>query len=560
MAEEFQIIEQSLQAVRDGDALAAIGLIDQALAAGPSVNLLFTKADILRSAGLPAESENLLTQMLAVGVISGELCFRLGMARASQGKWAEAEEALAQAVAQQDDHANAWFYLALSRMQQGQYERAEPASRRAAELQQDHLAPWTNLAECLQRLGKPDEAIVALERAMAVDSSAEGVRHSLLQAYVDALRFGEAQLLVSRLSQAQPEDAWWSGAMPGWLCRAMGHENEAVPYLRRAVSLAPDIGDFYCKLGLTLRQTRQFEDAHFALSRAAQLEPNSVDAHLGLAGVSLDQGHYAEALREVESFEANRPALALPKRSVVIAVLDYSPGSSFNIRTLLEDLATFDGEVICVFNGDECFSELKDHPRIDKYALNKYNAGVSRGWNMGINLAEGDTIHILNADLKISVEMLYRLEHWVQTLPDALCVGVSAHWMDFTTLKETDRRADGQFSEPLACDLVSGQLMTLHAGRLHDAHISFDPRLAPYFSEEVDLGLKARHAGYKIYAVPETDFQHSWGISRRDRPILYFGRPVNRLRCFVYNQALVGHKAKDLGMAMPPPAKKKRKS
>jgi len=103
----------------------------------------------------------------------------------------------------------------------------------------------------------------------------------------------------------------------------------------------------------------------------------------------------------------------------------------------------------------------------------------------------------------------------------------------------------GSFAEPMETDLVSGQLFTLHAARLSDAGISFDPRLSPYFGEEIDLAMKVRKAGYKMYAVPETEYDHTWGISRRDRPITFFGRPVHRLRCLVYDQALLGRKAQD---------------
>ena len=37
----------------------------------------------------------------------------------------------------------------------------------------------------------------------------------------------------------------------------------------------------------------------------------------------------------------------------------------------------------------EVFDKLHNHPRIDKYCFNNLNAGVSRSWNIGINMAEG---------------------------------------------------------------------------------------------------------------------------------------------------------------------------
>ena len=57
------------------------------------------------------------------------------------------------------------------------------------------------------------------------------------------------------------------------------------------------------------------------------------------------------------------------QRSFIIPVLDFSPHSPYNIRTLLDDLAAIPGEVICIFNSREVYEELKSHKRIDKILL-----------------------------------------------------------------------------------------------------------------------------------------------------------------------------------------------
>ena len=78
------------------------------------------------------------------------------------------------------------------------------------------------------------------------------------------------------------------------------------------------------------------------------------------------------------------------QRSFIIPVLDFSTHSSYNITTLLEDLKQISGEVICIFNSHEVFDKLRYHERIDKFCFNSHNAGVSRSWNIGINLSESD--------------------------------------------------------------------------------------------------------------------------------------------------------------------------
>ncbi len=77
-------------------------------------------------------------------------------------------------------------------------------------------------------------------------------------------------------------------------------------------------------------------------------------------------------------------------RSFVIPVLDFSSHSSYNIATLLNDLKTIDGEVICIFNSDEVYEKLRTHERIDKFCFNKLNAGVSLSWNMGLQVLQAE--------------------------------------------------------------------------------------------------------------------------------------------------------------------------
>jgi hypothetical protein len=236
-----------------------------------------------------------------------------------------------------------------------------------------------------------------------------------------------------------------------------------------------------------------------------------------------------------------------PARSIVIPVLDYSPDSPFDIVGLLTDLEAFDGEVICVFNSAEMFQDLRDHPRIDKFSFNKHNVGVARSWNIGLNQAEGEVVFILNADLHLSLAALENLERHLKTLPDALAVGLSGDVYDFQRLKARVKHPPGSLSAPVVVDKPSGFAFALHARRLHDAGICFDPRLSPYFYEEIDLALKARHAGLEVYAAPVSGIEHVDGISANRRPINCLGREVDRLRVLIRNANLMLDRAGRIG-------------
>ncbi|MCP4748727.1 MAG: glycosyltransferase family 2 protein [Desulfobacteraceae bacterium] len=219
-----------------------------------------------------------------------------------------------------------------------------------------------------------------------------------------------------------------------------------------------------------------------------------------------------------------------PSRSFVIPVLDMSPHSPYSIQTLLNDLSRIQGEVICIFNSNETFTQLKDHPRIDKYCYNKLNAGVSRSWNIGINMAEARSVFIMNADLHVLPLAIEQLESYLYELPNAVMVGPQGTHLDFRNLRIVQYFEKGGFDKPIRTHDVSGFFFALHLERFLKYKLCFDVRYSPCFMEEWDMGMQVIEAGLACYAVPVHGFEHEWGISseKDDRPINYFGRTIYR--------------------------------
>ena len=217
-------------------------------------------------------------------------------------------------------------------------------------------------------------------------------------------------------------------------------------------------------------------------------------------------------------------------RSFVIPVLDYSPHSSYNINTLLEDLTRIDGEVICIFNNDEVYENLRFHERIDKFCFNKFNAGVSRSWNIGINLAEGRAVFIMNSDLHVLPSSIEKLESYLFNLDNAVIVGPQGSYVDFRNLRILRYFKNGNFDQPVRTHDVSGFFFCIHRERFLQHGLRFDVRYSPCFMEEWDIGMQVLQAELACYAVPVTDFEHDWGISQstENNKIYYFGREVYR--------------------------------
>ncbi len=247
-------------------------------------------------------------------------------------------------------------------------------------------------------------------------------------------------------------------------------------------------------------------------------------------------------------------------RSFIIPVLDYSPHSPYNINTLLSDLEDIPGEVICIFNSLEVFDKLHNHPRINKYCFNNLNAGVSRSWNIGINMAEGRTVFILNADIHIRSLAVSQLESYLLRLDKAVIVGPQGSHLDFENLSVIRYFERGTFNEPVQVHDVSGFLFAIHLERFLKHHLMFDVQFSPCFYEEWDMGLQVMQAGLACYVVPVKDFEHHWGASHEeDLSVNYFGREVTRKEILTKNKErfvakwLNGKEGKHISPFIPAP-------
>ncbi len=213
------------------------------------------------------------------------------------------------------------------------------------------------------------------------------------------------------------------------------------------------------------------------------------------------------------------------RRSFVIPVLDMSPASEYNVSTLLNDLKEVDGDVIVIFNGQEVAEQLRDHPRIDRYAIMKQNIGVARAWNLGLEIAATPTVFIMNADLHVERAAIESLEQALHSLPDAACVGPQGSFSNFALTKDYTYFDKGSFNRPLEVDAVSGFFFAVKLEHFSAKLIRFENGFTPCYFEEWDLGLQIRQAGLKCYIVPTTAYDHHWsGTIRALREISFYER------------------------------------
>jgi len=233
----------------------------------------------------------------------------------------------------------------------------------------------------------------------------------------------------------------------------------------------------------------------------------------------------------------------LKDRSFVIPVLDFSPASKFNIKTLLDDLEEIEGEVIIVFNSKEVAEEIKNHRRIDFYAILNCNVGVPRAWNIGLDISRTDVTFILNSDLNVRKEAIENLEKFLKSTYDAAIVAPQGSYHNYFAHKDHMYFGKMALKKPTAVDAISGFFFAVKTGLFNNKILKFESKYTPCYFEEWDMGLQVKLAGLKSYVVPTDGYEHEWGGSIRALSFIeYYDRKINRDEIHLRNSKIFENK------------------
>ncbi len=153
-------------------------------------------------------------------------------------------------------------------------------------------------------------------------------------------------------------------------------------------------------------------------------------------------------------------------------------------------------------------------------------------------MAESKTAFIMNADLSVGPSAIREIENYLFSLDKAVIAGPQGSYIDWRSLRASKYFEKGAFDRPVRTHDVSGFLFAIHLERFFEHRLLFDVRFSPCFFEEWDMGLQVIQAGLASYAVPVTDFEHCWGVSRAsgDARIKYFGKDLRRDDILVENR------------------------
>jgi GT2 family glycosyltransferase len=173
-------------------------------------------------------------------------------------------------------------------------------------------------------------------------------------------------------------------------------------------------------------------------------------------------------------------------------------------------------------------------PKFDKTLIiikNKENYGFAEGNNVGIRYAlqhlQPNYIEILNNDIVVEENYLKEMIKVIDKNPEIGMVGPKIYFYDYKSKKDVQTALGGYINwwiypgynyleekiktnAPVELDWVTGASL-LFRSDLKDPCLSKD-----FFfgAEDIDLSLRVKEAGYKIYLVPTAEIWHKISLSR----------------------------------------------
>jgi len=190
----------------------------------------------------------------------------------------------------------------------GNFEKARLAFEKALDLDPTHAPAWTELADTFQSLVnfgivKRNEGV---ERAFEASKRALALDDRLADAHVVKARLNmifnfdwpTAAAALDRARQLAPGNARVT-LLGGNLEKTLGHFDDAVAKLRRAISLDPLNTTAHIWLSLVLIAQRRLDEARDVLNEILELNPNRSVAHMILGRILLLRGDYVAAHEEM---------------------------------------------------------------------------------------------------------------------------------------------------------------------------------------------------------------------------------------------------------------------
>ncbi len=318
-SEAIYSINAAGAAVDQGRGEEAVEILEAALEAGSEpAGVYHQLAAVLNQLGRLDEAEEALLKVLELYPESAEDWYLLGQTQSKRGDYAAAEASLYRALELAPAPVSALHVLANVSAARG---KSEQAAKYREHYRQLKAAPPRQLtpegstrmrrerylgeslrialltldeaATVYTRQGDWDRAEGLRLRSLALDPTSTDMLRELAVLYVDQQRFADAQVVLVRLTELEPDNAieQWNLAQ---IAAQAGDPGTAEAAYRRVLDLQPDAAGAHLGLAQLYRDLGRFEQARWAAEEAARWSPTA-DSFRLLADICRRTGDHAAA-------------------------------------------------------------------------------------------------------------------------------------------------------------------------------------------------------------------------------------------------------------------------
>ncbi|MBI6546603.1 MAG: glycosyltransferase [Cyanobacteria bacterium NC_groundwater_1444_Ag_S-0.65um_54_12] len=329
-----------------------------------------------------------------------------------------------------------------------------------------------------------------------------------LTAFLATVSAGQEITLVIQLPPGQAETM--QGAIASWL-EAKGHDPERIPDVALVEAPAPSIGLF--------RQATAWVDSGDDQERAIALA-------LGLPLLEPDPGAFE---RQVAKLEQGPVA---GSSSVVMVTYNSLHTIAEGVRSVLQNLGAAD-ELIVVDNASsdgtvEFLQSLSGQdPRV-RIVFSEQNLGFSAGSNVGLRVAKGEYLVLLNPDTVVTPGWLDRMKQPFAD-PNVGAVGPTSDYV--AGLQKYQRYLPDEGKVP---DLIADLLAERNAGKVVEtklligfclmvprrviAEVGLLDEALFLGNDDLDLSWRLREQGYRLVIATDAFVHHVGQVSFGSEP------------------------------------------
>jgi tetratricopeptide (TPR) repeat protein len=240
----------------------------------------------------------------------------LGFALAQKGLLDEAIAAYKDAIRLKPDDAMAHGNLGGALDKKGALDEAIAAWKECIRLRQDMDEAYNMLGITLRHKGALHEAVAAFKQCIHLNPSHSGAYYNLGNVLIDMNALDEAVTAYKKVICLDPDSAGAYNQV-AWILATSSdlriqNPEQAVRLAKKAVALAPQVGECWNTLGIALYRARQWQDAVEALEKSMQLQSAGDSFHWFFLAMAYRQLGNSEKARHwydraVQWMDKNKP-------------------------------------------------------------------------------------------------------------------------------------------------------------------------------------------------------------------------------------------------------------